>query len=100
MFIEIAQIEIDPSRATEFEAAVASAEPHFHAAKGFKSFALMRSVERAERYRLMIGWETVDNHMVDFRNSDGFTAWRSLAGPFFISPPEVEHVYDAFSPPA
>ena len=97
MFVEIAQIEIDPERAAEFAAAVASAEPHFRAAKGFKSFALMRSVERPGRYRLMIGWETVDNHMVDFRNSDGFAAWRAAAGPFFVQPPEVEHVYDAFA---
>lgn len=92
MITEIAQIEIDPARAADFEAAVSAAHAHFKDAKGYVSFALTRSIEQPGRYRLMVGWETVDNHMVDFRNSEGFQAWRELAGPFFLSPPQVEHV--------
>ncbi len=30
--------------------------------------------------------------MVHFRESEGFQHWRSLAGPHFASPPQVEHV--------
>ncbi len=92
MIHELATLTIDPARASEFEAAVAAARPHFESAKGFVSFALERSIENPERYRLVIGWQTLDNHMVDFRNSEGFTAWRALASPFFVSPPAVEHV--------
>lgn len=92
MITEIAQIEIDPSRAAEFEAAVRAAEPYFRAAKGFVSLALNRSIEQPGRYRLLVGWASVENHMVDFRNSDGFQSWRALAGPFFLQPPAVEHV--------
>jgi quinol monooxygenase YgiN len=92
MIHEIAQIEIDPARSEQFEAAVALAEPYFRAAPGFRSFALHRSIEHVGRYRLVIGWDSVEAHMIEFRSSPGFQAWRELAGPFFLSPPAVEHI--------
>lgn len=92
MITEIAQIEIDPARAAAFEAAVAEAEAEFRAAAGFVSFALNRSIEHPGRYRLMVGWTSVDAHMIDFRASPGFQRWRELASPFFLTAPSVEHV--------
>ena len=92
MIHEIATISIDPARAADFEGAVAAARPHFEAANGFLSFALQRSIETPERYLLVVGWDSVDAHMVDFRASEGFQVWRTLASPFFTAPPSVEHV--------
>lgn len=92
MIHEIATLTIDPARAAGFEAAVSAARPHFETATGFVSFALERSVETAGRYHLVIGWESVAAHMVDFRESEGFQAWRALASPFFTAPAVVEHV--------
>lgn len=95
MIHEIATITIDPARGAGFEAAVAAARPHFEAARGFVSFALERSIESPERYRLVVGWESVEAHMVDFRGSDGFQAWRELASPFFVGAVAVEHTVRA-----
>jgi len=92
MIREIATITIDPSHAAEFEAAVAKARPHFEAANGFVSFTLDKSIENAGRYLLFVGWESVEAHMVDFRESTGFQAWRDLVAHFFVTPPAVEHV--------
>ncbi|MBC2664909.1 antibiotic biosynthesis monooxygenase [Novosphingobium flavum] len=92
MIHEIATLAIDPARSADFEAAVAAARPHFEAAKGFVSFGLQRVIEEPGSYRLVVGWETVEAHMVDFRESDGFQQWRALAGPFFTAPPAVIHV--------
>ena len=39
----------------------------------------------------MAKWETLENHTVDFRGSEDFTAWRGLVGQYFALPPEVEH---------
>jgi hypothetical protein len=33
----------------------------------------------------------VEDHMVGFRESELFTQWRGLIGPFFANPPEVTH---------
>lgn len=92
MIFEIAQIEIDQQRGAAFEAAVSEAEPLFRAAKGFRSFELTRSIEHPGRYRLTIGWVSVEAHTVDFRGSADFERWRSLAGSFFLGAPIVEHV--------
>ena len=91
MIYEIATITIDPAHAAEFEAAVGKARPYFEAAAGYLSFTLQKSIENAGRYLLIVGWESVDAHMVDFRNSESFQIWRSLVGGFFASPPSVEH---------
>lgn len=62
MIQEIASITIDPARAAQFEAAVASARPHFEAAKGFVSFSLKRVIEDPACYQLVVGWESVEAH--------------------------------------
>ena len=97
MVTEIAYLTIDPARAAEFEAAVAAATPHFRAAEGCHSMALERVVEDPAQYRLVVGWETVEHHMVTFRESEGFQHWRALAGPFFVGTPRVEHWENAAS---
>lgn len=95
MITEIAQLTIDPARATEFEAAVAQAVPHFRAAEGCHSLSLERVVEDPARYLLVVRWQSVEHHTEKFRNSESFQAWRKLAGPFFVKPPIVEHTRTA-----
>lgn len=91
MFYEIASIRIHPGSEAAFEARVAEAEPLFRRAKGCVSMALHKMVEEPARYHLMVGWETVEDHTVDFRQSEDFKQWRALVGEFFVTPPEVAH---------
>jgi quinol monooxygenase YgiN len=92
MILEIAQIDVTLGKESEFEAGVQQAVPLFQRAKGCKSMTLQRSHEKPSRYRLFVQWETLENHTVDFRGSADFQEWRKLVGPYFASPPEVEHV--------
>jgi heme-degrading monooxygenase HmoA len=91
MVTEIAQIDVKPGMEAEFEAGVRKAQPLFMRAKGCKGLSLHRSIEKPQRYRLMVQWETVENHMVDFRNSEDFQGWRGHVGHCFAGTPEVEH---------
>ena len=91
MITEIAQIDVKPGMEKQFEAGVAKAAPLFKRANGCKGMALSRSHEKPQRYRLFVHWDTVENHMTDFRNSPDFQEWRKLVGHCFASPPEVEH---------
>ena len=91
MITEIAQIDVKPGSEKDFEAAVAKAGPLFLRAKGTKGVELHRSIENPSRYRLLVKWETLENHTVDFRGSADFAEWRALVGPYFAAPPEVEH---------
>ena len=91
MIFEIAQIDIKPGMESEFEKGVAAAAPIFKRAKGCHGMELQRSIEKPQRYRLFVEWETVENHTADFRGSADFQEWRKLVGHCFAAPPEVEH---------
>lgn len=91
MVFEMAQIEILPGKAAEFEAGVAAAVPLFLRARGCGGVKLHRTIEQPERYVLQVEWETVDDHMVHFRESADFQEWRRLVGSFFKQPPVVFH---------
>ena len=95
MITEIAQIDVKPGMETEFETGVKNAAPVFRRAKGCHGMALQRSIEKPNRYRLFVTWETVEHHTVDFRGSPDFAEWRKLVGHCFATPPEVEHVREA-----
>ncbi len=92
MITEIAEIDVKPGAEAAFEAGVAAAAPLFEAAKGCLSFALTRSIEHPSRYRLLVGWASVEDHTEGFRASPAFAQWRALVGPHFAAPPRVEHV--------
>lgn len=93
MILEHADIRIDPSQASAFEAAILRGVNTVIAhAKGFKGFKVNRSIESPGRYLLMIYWDTLEDHTVGFRGSPAFAEWRAIVGPFFAQPPVVEHL--------
>lgn len=92
MIHEIAEIEVISGRENAFELAVADAVMYFRTARGCRSFALTRSIENPRSYRLIVGWDSINDHVVHFRESNSFEAWRNLVERHFASPPKVEHV--------
>jgi heme-degrading monooxygenase HmoA len=93
MILELADIGILPGKQAEFDAAIKrGVETVISKAKGFRGYKINKSIETPERYVLMIFWDTVENHTVDFRGSPAFQEWRAIVGPFFATPPVVEHL--------
>ena len=92
MILEIADIRIPPGKGKEFDAAIKhGVESVISKAKGFRGYKVNRGIESPERYVLMIYWDTLENHTVDFRQGALFPQWRAIVGPFFAVPPSVEH---------
>ena len=91
MIYEIAELYIKPDSHAAFQAGVAEAVPLFKGATGCLSMRLDRDIETPDTYHLVIGWQTLENHTVDFRGGPLFPQWRAIVGPFFAKPPEVEH---------
>ena len=92
MILELADIRIQPGQQAAFDAAIEKGVREVVAqAKGFRGYKVNRGIESPERYVLMIFWETLENHTVDFRQSPAFAQWRAIVGPFFAAPPAVEH---------
>jgi heme-degrading monooxygenase HmoA len=92
MILELADIRIQSGAQAAFDAAIKKGvETVIASAKGFRGYKVNKGVESPERYLLMIFWETLENHTVDFRQSPAFQEWRAIVGPFFAAPPAVEH---------
>jgi heme-degrading monooxygenase HmoA len=92
LITEHATLTILPGREQEFERLFTDQVGDvFARAPGFVSIELHRSVERPSTFVMRVGWESLEAHVNDFRESALFTEWRALAGPFFAEPPSVEH---------
>jgi heme-degrading monooxygenase HmoA len=92
MILEVADIRITPGQQAAFDAAIRrGVETVIARARGFRGYKVNKGIESPERYLLMIFWDTLENHTVDFRQSPAFTEWRAIVGPFFAQPPHVEH---------
>ena len=91
MVLERAQLPIAPGREAEFEAAFDEAKAVLASSAGFVSATLSRGVESPSSYLLLVEWERLEDHTEGFRGSAAFAQWRALVGPFFASPPDVEH---------
>jgi len=92
MILEIADIRIQPGRQAAFDEAIRrGVETVIAKAQGFRGYKVNQGIESPERYLLMIFWDTLENHTVDFRGSPAFAQWRAIVGPFFAQPPQVEH---------
>ena len=92
MILELADIQIQPGKQAEFEVAILhGVKTVISQAKGFRGYKINKGIESPERYLLMIFWETLENHTVDFRESADFQAWRALVSEHFAAPPQVEH---------
>jgi heme-degrading monooxygenase HmoA len=93
MIFEIAEIEVKAGEEAAFEAAVATAIPLFKRSRGCQGVELQRSVEKPACYRLVVKWETLEDHTVHFRGAEEFQEWRKLIGPHIVSVPTVGHTH-------
>jgi heme-degrading monooxygenase HmoA len=91
MIIECGVIHIKPGEEAQFEAGFAKARLAIAAAKGFCKIEMRRGIETPTDYLLLVWWDSVDDHLVGFRNSENFKSWRAHIGPFFAAPPQVLH---------
>ena len=91
MVLEHAVIALRPGTSESFEAALREARAVIASAHGFRSFEAHRGVESPDEYLLLIAWDTFEDHVIGFRESEAFTRWRALIGPYFASPPAVVH---------
>jgi len=92
MILEIAEIFVRPGTQAEFDQQIErGVQTVIAKARGFRRYEVQRGIETPERYVLMIEWDTLEDHTVDFRGSAAFVQWRQIVSPYFAKPPHVEH---------
>jgi len=91
MVLEVAIFDVtDPDG---FAAAYQSVREVISGAHGCRSVRMTRGIETPTCFILMVEWDSVQAHE-DFRAAESFATWRGAIGPFFASPPQVEHFTD------
>lgn len=92
MILELVDLKIQEGKQAEFGAAIKKGVNEvISKSRGYIGHQINHCIESPDRWVLMIYWETLENHTVDFRGSPAFAEWRAIVGPFFAQPPHVEH---------
>ncbi|WP_213455339.1 antibiotic biosynthesis monooxygenase family protein [Rhizomonospora bruguierae] len=94
MVLEVALIDVLPGHEEAFAAAYAAGRELVATTPGCRTVRMTRGIESPTRFVLLIEWDSVEAHEVNFRQSERFPAWRAHIGPHFASPPVVEHFTD------
>ncbi len=88
---EVAVLNVKHGQQNAFEAAFEQAEPIITSMAGYIKHSLSRCVEDPQRYLLLVGWQTIEDHEQGFRQSREYEQWKSLLHHFYDPFPTVEH---------
>ena len=91
MILELAPLQIRTGRSVEFEAAFQRAQIFIAQVPGYISHELQRCVERPGEYVLLVRWQSLEAHEVNFRGSAEYQEWKRLLHHFYDPFPVVSH---------
>lgn len=91
MILEAVMLQVKPGQETAYEAAFREASPLIAAIPGYISHELQRCIEAQGKYLLLVQWETLEAHTVNFRGSEYYQQWKALLHHFYDPFPTVEH---------
>lgn len=91
MILEVAILDVKPDLTREFEANFQNASTIIASQPGYISHELQRCIETTNRYILLVRWQTLEDHTIEFRQSQDYQKWRSLLHHFYDPFPTVEH---------
>jgi heme-degrading monooxygenase HmoA len=94
MVLEVGDILVRPGSEAEFAAAYRVARDLVASTPGCRSVRMTQGIESPSRFVLLVEWDSVEAHEVNFRQSERFGQWRGHIGPYFVQPPHVEHFVD------
>ncbi len=91
MILEMAVLNVKPGSALAFESAMRKARALIEASDGFQKMEVRPCVETENRYLLLVWWDTVESHIIGFRQSERYEEWRAVLHDFYDPFPIVEH---------
>ncbi|WP_067726923.1 antibiotic biosynthesis monooxygenase family protein [Oceanobacillus damuensis] len=91
MVQEIFMLEVKSGNEEEFEKAFKQATAFMTTAKGYNGAELNRCVEQQNKYLVSVSWNSVEDHVIDFKNTSEFEEMKKILGPFYLSVPKVQH---------
>lgn len=96
MITEVAVLNIKKDNSKDFETAFNKAQSIISTAKGYIQHSLLKCMEEADKYVLVVQWQTLDDHTEGFRKSNNYNEWKKLLHHFYEPFPTVEHYKKIF----
>jgi heme-degrading monooxygenase HmoA len=100
VILEVAVLDVKPGMTAQFEVAFCTASKIIATRSGYISHELQRCIENANRYILLVRWQTLEDHTIGFRQSAEYQEWRSLLHHFYDPFLTVEHYALVFPDPS
>ena len=91
MILEAVMLQVKTGQEPAYEAAFRQASPIIAATPGYIRHELRRCLETPGKYLLLVEWETLEAHTVNFRGSHAYGEWKALLHHFYDPFPTVEH---------
>lgn len=91
MITEQAILDVRSGQERGFESDFSEAKALIASMPGFESLQLHRCIERSNRYLLLVGWRSLEDHTEGFRRSSEYEEWRRLLHHYYDPFPTVEH---------
>ena len=91
MILEAVMLQVKQGLEEEYEDAFRQASGIISSMKGYISHELQSCIEVKGKYLLFVKWETLDDHIVGFRQSNEYKEWKKLLHHFYDPFPIVEH---------
>ena len=92
--LEVAILDVKPGESASFEKDFAQAQKIISSMDGYQRHELQRCLENADRYLLLVWWDTLEAHTEGFRGSPEYQRWKALLHHYYDPFPTVEH-YEA-----
>ncbi|MGL5872219.1 MAG: antibiotic biosynthesis monooxygenase family protein [Xenococcaceae cyanobacterium] len=97
MILEVAILNVKTGQEAEFETAFRQASPIIASIPGYIDLQLQRCLETPTRFILLVRWETLEAHTINFRTSPQYQDWKKLLHHFYAPFPVVEHYVEIIS---
>jgi len=91
MVLEAATIYVKQGTSSDFESSFRKASNILARASGYIGHELHKCVEEPDKYLLLVKWQSISDHIADFRKSEDYGEWQSILQPYFAQPPSEQH---------
>lgn len=99
MILEVAILDVIPGQEADFQADFEQAQTLISGMSGYISHELQRCIESPSRHVLLVRWQTLEDHVDGFQNSDVYQQWKQLLHHYYDPFPTVEHYEPLFPKP-
>jgi heme-degrading monooxygenase HmoA len=91
MIVELVEMDVTPGGEAAFETAFGPAIELIKRSKGCLSARLLHGIENPSRFRVVVEWETLEDHTEGFRGSPGHLKFKEIIAPFVVRSGGAEH---------